>query len=79
VRRRFDAEEGTTGFCARERTAQTTRVRQTKPGIELPLAAAWFGASGLGYTMAAIFVEGMMARKDRLTRVAVGIGKAMGK
>jgi hypothetical protein len=43
------------------------------------LAAAWFGASGLGYTMAAIFVEGMMARKDRLTRVAVGIGKAMGK
>jgi hypothetical protein len=23
--------------------------------------------------------EGMMARKDRLTRVAVGIGKAMGK
>ena len=34
---------------------------------------------GLGYTMAAIFVEGMMARKDRLTRVAVGIGTAMGK
>jgi hypothetical protein len=25
------------------------------------------------------FREGMMARKDRLTRVAVGIGKAMGK
>lgn len=34
---------------------------------------------GLGYTMAAIFVEGTMARKDRLTRVAVGIGTAMGK
>ncbi len=34
---------------------------------------------GLGYTMTAIFVEGMMARKDRLTRVAVGIGTAMGK
>jgi ribonuclease HII len=29
--------------------------------------------------MAAIFVEDMMARKDRLTRVAVGIGTAMGK
>jgi ribonuclease HII len=25
------------------------------------------------------FVEAMMAKKDRLTRVAVGIGKAMGK
>jgi predicted nucleic acid-binding Zn-ribbon protein len=36
-------------------------------------------ATFLGYTMAGIFLEAMMARKDRLTRVAVGIGTAMGK
>src|SRR5260221_14202377 len=44
----------------------------------LPTGVAWRRV-GLGYTMAAIFLEGMMARKDRLTRVAVGIGTAMGK
>jgi predicted nucleic acid-binding Zn-ribbon protein len=32
-----------------------------------------------GYTMAAFVGGGAMARKDRLTQVAVGIGKAMGK
>ena len=39
---------------------------------------AWRGC-GWGIGWRRCFMEGMMARKDRLTRVAVGIGTAVGK
>jgi ribonuclease HII len=45
----------------------------------IPFRKGGLAASGLGVYDGCDFVEGMMARKDRLTRVAVGIGTAMGK
>jgi hypothetical protein len=59
--------------------ARSTQAHAKRRGNDSASQRCGLATSGLGVYDGAIFVEGMMARKDRLTRVAVGIGTAMGK